>query len=400
MKETDIIIVGAGPAGSWLGFRLAKAGIESVILEKEKFPRYKACGGALSEKVMEFLPFSLEEVTDRHMAGAWISYGRKQVLVNGFGPAGVMVMRDVFDDFLVKRYLSAGGRFFDDHRVSSVEETSDGIQVATSDEIWKGKILIGADGASSFIRRVCGFGRHRTLFYALAAEMEVSEEVIGKLRDYACFDLKAIPLGYGWIFPKRNHLSIGVFTSGHSLDLRGYLKRFCLSHPLLRSGEIFHIRGSALPVGGYPRMVQRERVMLVGDAAGTVEPFLGEGIYNALFSADLAAVAIIGYINQNKPLSMYAERLAETIDKNIIRARLLAKVFYGHLSWTFPLLVQNRTIARAFARDIIGKSDFGGCLRSLVKRLPLIPFTYHRSVMRPEVFSDTSKKNAVDSARR
>jgi geranylgeranyl reductase family protein len=396
MKKTDVIIVGAGPAGSWLGFRLAQAGIESVILEKEQFPRYKACGGGLSQKTIEFLPFSLDEIAERQMAGAWIGYRQKQVLVNGFGPAGAMVMRDTLDDFLVKRYFMAGGSFFDGQRADSVEETPDGIHVTISGEVWHGKILVGADGASSFVRRACGFGQHRALLLALAAEMKVAEEVMRSLGNYACFDLDAIPRGYGWISPKRNHLSIGVFTSGHHFRLSEQLKRFCQSHPLLRAGEIFRMRGGALPVGGCPRLVQKDRVLLVGDAAGTVEPFLGEGIYNALLSADMAADAIAGHLNHHKALSIYSERLARTVDANIVHARRLAKLFYGHLPWTFPLLVQNRIIARAFAREVIGKSDFSACLRYCLKRLPLFPFSYRQGITNAKAFSITSASNRVN----
>jgi len=396
MRKTDVIIVGAGPSGSWLGFRLAQAGIESVILEKERFPRYKACGGALSEKVMEFLPFSLEEIVERRMASAWIGYKQKQVLVNRFGPAGAMVMRDTFDDFLVNRYLMAGGSFFDGQRANSVEETTDGIHVTISGEVWRGKILVGADGASSFVRRACGFGQHRALLFALAAEMKVAEEVMRSLGNHACFDLDAIPNGYGWIFPKRNHLSIGVLTSSHHFSLREHLKRFCQSHPILRAGEIFRMRGSALPVGGYPRLVQKDRVLLVGDAAATVEPFLGEGIYNALLSADIAADAIIAHLKHRQALSVYSERLARTVDANIVHARRLAKIFYGHLPWTFPFFVQNRIVARAFAREAIGKSDFSACLRYCLKRLPLFPFNYRQGISNAKAFSIASASNRVN----
>ena len=398
MKKTDVIIIGAGPAGSWLGFRLAQAGIESVILEKEQFPRYKACGGGLSQKTIEFLPFSLDQIAERQMAGVWIGYKQRQVLVNRFGPAGATVMRDTFDDFLVKKYLAAGGSFFDGQGANSVEETTDGIHVTISGEVWHGRILVGADGASSFVRRACGFGQHRALLFALAAEMKVAEEVMRSLGNYACFDLDAIPNGYGWIFPKRNHLSIGVLTSSHHFSLREHLKRFCQSHPILRAGEIFRMRGSALPVGGYPRLVQRDRVVLVGDAAGTVEPFLGEGIYNALLSADMAADAIIAHLKHRKALSVYSERLARTVDANIVHARRLAKIFYGHLPWTFPLLVQNRIIARAFVCEVIGKSDFSACLRYCLRRLPLFPFNYRQGISNAKAFSVAPASSEVDSA--
>jgi len=384
MKQTDVIIVGAGPAGSWLGLRLAEAGIDSVLFDREKFPRDKACGGGLSQKVIEFLPFSMGEVVERQMTGAWIGYRNKYVLVSDFGPAGGMVMRDTFDDFLARKYLEAGGRFFDGASVDTIDETKDGCQIEAAGETWSGNILVGADGASSHVRRACGFGVHRKLLAALAAEVKPSEKVMQALNNRACFDLSAVSGGYGWIFPKRDHLSIGVFTHHRGLDLRSHLQAFCNTHPLLRKAEVFRSRGGVLPVGGDPRPVQKGRVLLVGDAAATVEPFLGEGVYHALLSADIAADVIIKHLKHGKSLGTYADRISDMIDDNIARASRFASVFYGNLPWTFPLLVKNRIIARAFARDIIGKSDFKGCLRHCLIRLPLIPFAYRRETSRAD----------------
>ena len=385
MKRTDVIIIGAGPAGSWLGFRLAQAGIDSVILEKEEFPRYKACGGGLSLKTTEFLPFSIEEVTERSMTGVWIRYRKKQVLISDIGPVGVMVMRDAFDNLLVKKYLEVGGHFNSGVSITHIDETKDNCHIQTENESWQGKILVGADGVSSFVRRACGFGGHQKLLVALAAEIKVPSEAMQMLGDRAYFDLNAIPDGYGWVFPKRNHLSIGVFTHRRGLDLNALLKTFCQTHPLLRDGGIFLTQGGALPVGGYPRPVQKGRVLLIGDAAATVEPFLGEGIYHALLSADIAADAIIGHLKYRRSLQVYAERFVKTIDKNIIRANRLARSFYQHLPWTFPLGVQNRIIARGFAREAIGKSDFSGWIRYCLWRLPLIPFAYRKGQMRKKL---------------
>ena len=382
MKQTDVIIVGAGPAGSWLGFRLAEAGIDSVAFDKATFPRYKACGGGLSRKTIDFLPFSIEEIVEKRMSGVWMGYRKTDVLIESADYPGVMVMRDAFDDLLVKKYVAAGGCFHDGTPVTHIEETKDGCIVQAGGEPWQGRVLVGADGAVSIVRRACSFGEHRNLHVALVAEMKVSEEDMQSLDTRAFFELDAVPDGYGWIFPKREHLSIGVYTHRRGVDLRARLKEFCRTHPRLQKGEIFQMLGGALPTGGYRRLLQKERVLLVGDAAGVVEPVLGEGIYHALLSADIAADSIIGFLKQGKNLRAYSKRFVQSVERNIIRANRMARGIYGYLPWFFPIFIQNRIIAEAFAREAIGRSNYTRWLCACLKRLPLIPFAYHRGIPR------------------
>ncbi|MBM3324801.1 MAG: geranylgeranyl reductase family protein, partial [Calditrichaeota bacterium] len=236
MKRVDVVIVGAGPAGSWLGFRLAQVGVESVLLEKAKFPRYKACAGGLSKKTLEFLPFSIEEVIEKSMAGAWVAYKGREILIHDIGVAGAMVMRETFDKFLTQKYREAGGSFFDGTCATRVEEMKDGFRVDAGDEVWNCKILVGADGATSFVRRVLGFGQHRDVCVALVAEMRIPKEDMEALGNCAYFDLSAVPHGYGWIFPKQNHVSMGIFTQRRDENLTARLRDFCRIHPLLRNG--------------------------------------------------------------------------------------------------------------------------------------------------------------------
>ena len=382
MKRTDVIIVGAGPAGSWLGFRLAEAGIDSVVFDKATFPRYKACGGGLSRKTIDFLPFPIDEIVKKRISGVWAGYRKMDILIESTGHAGVTVMRDAFDDLLVKKYAAAGGCFHDSTPVARLEETKDGCIVQAGEETWQGRVLVGADGALSIVRRACGFGEHRNLHVALVAEMKVSAEEIQSLDARACLDLDTVRDGYGWIFPKREHFSIGIYTHRHGVDLRARLQEFCRTHPRLQKGDIFHMLGGALPVGGYSRLLQKERVLLVGDAAGVIEPVLGEGIYHALLSADIAADSIIGFLKQGRNLHVYSERFVQSVERNIIRANRMARGIYGYLPWFFPIFIQNRIIAEAFAREAIGKSNYTGWLRACLKRLPLIPFAYHRGIPR------------------
>src|SRR5207237_7108929 len=146
----------------------------------------------------------------------------------------------------------------------------------------------------------------------LEAEHPVRAAIMDKWRGRLLFDFGGIPWGYGWIFPKANHLSIGLGTwypSG-KIKLRDYLTRFINRQPDLRvHGEPF-VKGHLLPLGGRFDRFHRGRVLLAGDAAATADPFFGEGISFAIRSGRMAAQEIGRAIERGDcRLAAYSKRL-------------------------------------------------------------------------------------------
>ena len=149
---------------------------------------------------------------------------------------------------------------------------------------------------------------------------------------FATFDFGALPHGYGWIFPKRDHLSVGVFhaSSVKAPDLRQALARFIASQPVLRGARQLHVQGHRIPLGDGRQTLHKGRALLVGDAANLADAWLGEGIYYAILSARLASEAVFAALRDDlADLSGYTRQVRQQIAPQFTRARQFAALVYA-----------------------------------------------------------------------
>jgi flavin-dependent dehydrogenase len=153
----DAIVVGAGPAGALLAHELARCGLEVLILEKANLPRYKPCGGGLTRKAVQSLPFDVRPAIDREAAGGIISYGGRWLLRIDVCPSvAALVMRDRFDRFLAQRAVEAGAHMAEGVAVTGVEELPDRVIARAQGEHFAARLLAGADGVESTVARSVG----------------------------------------------------------------------------------------------------------------------------------------------------------------------------------------------------------------------------------------------------
>ena len=285
-------MVGAGPAGSVLAYLLAKRGLDVVILERASLPRYKSCGGGVTWKVMQHLPFDASPVFEHQVTGGLVTYQRRQMLRLEVNQAiAWLVMRDKFDHFLAQQAVLAGARLLEGISVVKVEDKGDRVVVTTTQGELQSQLLAGADGVNSRVARSVGLLVKREAGVGLEAELAVSPAVLEKQGAYATFDFGAIAGGYGWIFPKHDHLSVGLFKAspGKANGLRQALERFIARQEALTNPQILHLQGHQIPLGGRKHTLDKGRVLLMGDAANLADPWIGEGISYAIMSAHLAA---------------------------------------------------------------------------------------------------------------
>lgn len=291
----DVSVVGAGPAGSVLAYLLARRGLQVLLLEKETLPRYKTCGGGVTLKALQNLPFDASSIFERQAVGGVLTYrGEEWMRVETGWPIAWLVMRGRFDQYLAGQAVAAGARLVEGVEVSGVEMGAQQVVVHTGQGDFTSRFLAGADGVNSRVAHSLELLRNRRVGTAIEAELAVPPAGLQAQGDYATFDFGALPHGYGWIFPKQEHLSVGVFRAapGRAADLRSRLDAFIACQPPLRGAQVLHWRGHPIPLGGGRARLHQGRALLLGDAANLADPWLGEGIYYALVSARLAAAAL------------------------------------------------------------------------------------------------------------
>lgn len=370
----DVIVVGGGPAGSVLACELAQRGLEVLILEKATLPRYKACGGGLTRKTVRNLPCDASPVFEREAAGGILSYGGRQLLKVDVRPTVAwLVMRDRFDHFLVQQAVAAGARLRDGLAVTGVEELGGRVAAHTKKGRFAARLLAGADGVRSVIARSLGLLPQRPTGVAIEAEVIVPDAALEAQGAYATFDFGALPHGYGWIFPKREHLSAGVFQTrpGKAAGLKRHLERFVESHAVLRGHHHLSLRGHRIPLGGRMETLHRGRVLLIGDAANLADPWLGEGVYYAVVSARMAAEVMRDVLGGTAAdLSDYTARVNTGVVRQLGHGRRLARLFYR-----FPYLSSTALSRSPLMRDIVfsairGDLTFRQLNRALILQLP------------------------------
>lgn len=368
----DVVVVGAGPSGAVLAYLLARRGLQVLLLEKDTLPRYKTCGGGVTWKAMQNLPFDASPVFEVAARGGILTYKGEQLMRTELGwPVAWTVMRANFDHFLVQRAVEAGVQLMDGVAVSSVDQDASGITVHSSHGVFQARILAGADGVNSIIARSLGLLAGRMAGVGIEAEVAVSEAGMQAQSSFATFDFGALPHGYGWIFPKRDHLSVGVFHASRvkAPDMRQALERFIASQPALRGARQLHVQGHRIPLGDGRQTLHKGRALLVGDAANLADAWLGEGIYYAILSARLAAETVFAALRDDiADLSDYTRQVRRQIAPQFARARQFAALVYalpevcsvllGSSPWTqevvFSALRGNRTYKQMIAGLVWG----------------------------------------------
>ena len=293
VERFDVVVVGAGPAGSTAAYRLASAGASVLLLDRARFPRDKPCGGGLTYRAVRQLPFSVapvvEEVVDR--LEVRLRYGSRFERRSS-SPLVLMTQRRRLDAFLAERATAAGARFRDGVKVTRVVHDDRSAYVTVGREKVAAAAVVGADGVNGVTARTLGL--RAGYRYGVALEGNASYGALCKrrYRGRAVLELGVVPGGYGWVFPKGDHANVGIGGWEHEGPrLRRELARLCAEHGV-SADALADVRGYRLPLRGAGDVAAAGRVVLVGDAAGLVDPLSGDGLYEALASARLAADAI------------------------------------------------------------------------------------------------------------
>lgn len=373
--EHDVIIVGASIAGCRTARTLAGAGIPVLLLDRAEFPRWKPCAGGLTLKARPYLSGPLWDRVETTMTSAFFTWGRDYVThLQSRGPLGWMVHRESFDEAHLELARSQPGVTVAlGVAVREVEESRTGVRLETNRGPLEARVVVGADGAKSVVSRAVPGHGQRLLGFAYEGEAWPGQDR-EPLTHEAWFDFRTFPHGYGWIFPKTDHYSIGGFIYRRTLPgIKDRYREFCRENPYLRGAETFRTRGHPIALGGSRRPLNTRRILLAGEAGDLVDPLTGEGIYFALRSGHLAGEAVARFLEKGTSLDAYSAQVRREIQEDLHYGRVLADIFFRHPKLAYHLVFQNELLCRWFAEIRAGTRSYQDMVRKAVTKGLFLP---------------------------
>jgi geranylgeranyl reductase family protein len=320
MVQSDILIIGAGPAGAATALFLAKYGIRSVLVDKATFPRDKICGDALSGKVVEVLkkldPLLINDLNEQK-SGFLGSFGVTFIAPSGQSlrvpfkneitatspPPGFISKRIDFDNWLIDQVRKKPEiQVYENTELRKFEKVVNGYcGISKSGMVFETKLIIAADGAySTFAKdqaRLKTEPSHNCFglraYYKNVSGLDCQNFIeLHFLKDF-------LP-GYFWVFPlPGGYANVGVgmradVVNNKKLNLKKEFEKIITTHPdisprFAQAEQVGEVKLHGLPLGSKKRALSGDHYLLTGDAAMLIDPFTGEGIGNAMMSGMLAA---------------------------------------------------------------------------------------------------------------
>lgn len=371
MPHYDVLVVGAGPSGSWTAQRLARGGAR-VALVDGSHPREKPCGGGITGRALELVKTALDPsaLSAVQISGATFSHQDRTASVDltddqsGYPPL-VVAGRQEFDAALM-RAAEAAGADVKSQRVTAIRREADAWIAETRGERLTASWIVGADGANSLVRRTVALPFARS-----DLSIATGYFVHGRSSREIVVAFENDPPGYLWSFPRPDHLAIGVCAQADrasSASLLDETRRWIVRH--VGADAVLQRYSWPIPSLGEASLERDrpggDRWMLIGDAAGLVDPITREGIFFALKSGDIAADALL---SGSRAADTYVDRIRREIHGELLRAaRIKARFFQPRfIALLMKALARSASIRAIMADLVAGRQSYEGLRRRLLQ---------------------------------
>ncbi len=376
-RRFDVVVIGGGPGGSLTAYRLSKAGMRVLVVEADRFPREKPCGGGVQERASSRIPMAWHSAVQEELHEVFFSFGLRGGFSRRHSSTLVSsVLRAEFDQLLLEQAEKSGATVWQGCKANQIiveGASTSGVTVLTTNGAARAQFAVGADGANSLVARQ--LNSRGCYYWQVALYCEIPEGYLlpesfqpSRMR----IDWGTLPSGYGWIFPKKGSINVGVgcpLLIGRAL--RPYLKRFLEAERILKPNALggLQFQGHQLPTLTARTRLSSSNLLLVGDAAGLVEPLTGEGISNACHSAEIASKFICEKLSSpSKEGDSYDNRIRREIGDEIELARQLLSVAVAFPRSLFRALQDNDIVWSVLCQILRGEDSFLALRRAIMGR--------------------------------
>lgn len=360
--EYDVIVVGAGPAGSTAARESALRGLKVLMLDRAEFPRDKPCGGGVNMRTAHLLPFDLGGVAERtiHQLQVSVRAGKSYVRRSD-APLTYMTQRRKLDAFLAEQAVNAGAVLRERASLREIELGDGRVTVRTGKETFRGRALVGADGANGKTARLAGIPVQRTMGIALEGNVSLTAGDGERWRETFAVDVGGSPGGYGWLFPKGDHVNVGVGGTWHvGPSLRDRLLHLTQYYGFAPE-SLWGVNGHPLPVYRRGSAVWKDNAVLVGDAAGFVDPLTGEGIFSAVKSGQIAAAHLAAHASGAvEDLAGYGREIEEDLVPDLLVSIQLHEIFHIAPPIAAEMVKRSSRMWRLVCALLTGKIGYAG----------------------------------------
>lgn len=337
-RKCDVAVIGAGPAGSTTALTIAKQGFDVLLVEKDEYPgKANVCAGGTSQSIIKDLGLSPRLVEKEIQGGKhYFPWGLKSSNLRG-----ITVYRNVFDRGLAEKAVEEGSTLLTRTMIKEVTRKSDRVQLQSKESSIDSKLVVFADGPHTLAHRRFGIGfepRSDTTCISAVCEVKWEDNPLNQTEFYYGYEIS--PWGYGWLFPKRNTVNVGVGCLHSELNtniidsLNYLLRKHPLTHEQLKGKEIVWLRAALIPVAPAQKIFD-ERVLVVGDAAGMVDPVTGGGIMHAINGGLLAGRIACDALEKDdcsaRFLARYQQLWQRTSDFSFIYSKYLLSNLFLYL---------------------------------------------------------------------
>lgn len=365
----DCIIVGAGPAGASAAYHLAKRGVAVLVLDQDKLPRYRPCGGGVSPQIAEWFDFDFAPAVALKVDAICYTWKLEDPIRAKLETPEPfwLVQRDQFDQFLIQKAQEQGATLQDQTPVTGITWCSDHWQVQTPNDTLTAKYLIGADGPKG---PMAGWLKLSDRKSRLASVLEVQLAPGAERNPEANFEFGLVKNGYIWKFPKITgySISISTFRGDNPQDFSALLQDYARAFQL--QPQDYQQFDYPLATWNGQKPLHTQQAILAGEAACTVDPFTGEGIRPSIWSGVKAAAAIANALGGDlSALEDYSQVLHTTWGADMAWAKRIASVFYRVPGVGYRVGIKRPTATTRMGQIMCGQMHYSDVAGRALKRM-------------------------------